>query len=371
MPYSTQHLLIGSIDPYSGKSTVVLALAQALIQKGVDLAYGKPIGTCPEPGVSCNLDGDVQFLTKTLKLSPDRLCPTLVWADPSNLEQRLAHKDTEDYAAQFAQSMFAQSMLAPPTGGNESTLVLLEGPGTLDEGILYGLSLPEMATIVDAGIVLVTRLKSYLPLESLIAAKKRLGHRLLGVILNDIHPSQQITVDQVIKPYLEEQEIPVLGVLPHSEILKSVSVGELVTRLGAEVLCSADRMDLMVENLCIGAMNVNSALEYFRRGRNMAIVTGGDRTDLQLAAMETSTQCLILTGHIPPVPSIVSRAEELEIPILSVDLDTLSTVEIIEQTLGQVRLHEGIKLDCVFEMGQTFLQIDRLLTFLKPPQKTL
>jgi len=360
VPYSTQHLLIGSIDPYSGKSTVVLALAQALIQKGVDLAYGKPIGTCPEVGVACTLDGDVQFLTKTLKFSPDRLCPTLVWADSSNLEQRLAHKDTQDYAAQFA-----QSMVSPPTGENESTLVLLEGPGTLDEGILYGLSLPEMATIANAGIVLVTRLKSYLPLESLIAAKKRLGDRLVGVILNDIQPSQTITVEQVIKPYLEAQQIPVLGMLPHSEILKSVSVGELVTRLGAEVLCSADRMDLMVENLCIGAMNVNSALEYFRRGRNMAIVTGGDRTDLQLAAMETSTQCLILTGHIPPAPTIISRAEELEIPILSVDLDTLSTVEIIEQTLGQVRLHEGIKLDCVFEMGQAFLQIDRLLTLLQ------
>jgi BioD-like phosphotransacetylase family protein len=124
-------------------------------------------------------------------------------------------------------------------------------------------------------------------------------------------------------------------------------------------------MDLMVENLFIGAMNVNSALEYFRRGRNMAIVTGSDRTDLQLAAMETSTQCLVLTGHTPPLPSILSRAEELEIPILSVDLDTLSAVEIIENTLGQVRLHEGIKLDCVFEMGQTALKIDRLMALIQ------
>lgn len=361
MPYSKRHLIIGSVDPYSGKSTVVLALAHALIESGIDLTYGKPIGTCPEAleGKACSVDGDVQFLTKTLNIPSDRICPTLVLAEPKTLERRLAKEDAQDYVSHF------KTALQQSNQREDSSLVLLEGPGTLDEGCIYGLSLAEMATIADAGIILVTRLKSYLPLDSLIAAKRRLGDRLLGVILNDIQPAQEKTVEQLICPYLEAQQIPVLGTLPHSEILKSVSVGELVSRLNAEVLCCSERMDLMVENLFIGAMNVNSALEYFRRGRNMAIVTGSDRTDLQLAAMETSTQCLVLTGHTPPLPSILSRAEELEIPILSVDLDTLSAVEIIENTLGQVRLHEGIKLDCVFEMGQTALKIDRLMALIQ------
>jgi len=108
-------------------------------------------------------------------------------------------------------------------------------------------------------------------------------------------------------------------------------------------------------------MNVNSALEYFRKGRNMAIVTGGDRTDIQLAAFETSTQCLILTGHIPPSATILSRAEDLEIPILSVDLDTLTTVEIIDRAFGQVRLHEPIKIQSVYQMMQKHFNLERLL----------
>ena len=76
----------------------------------------------------------------------------------------------------------------------------------------------------------------------------------------------------------------------------------------------------------------------------MAVVTGGDRTDLQLAALETSTHCLILTGHIPPQPLILSRAEDLEIPILTVNLDTLTTVEIVDRAFGHVRLQEPIKV---------------------------
>ncbi|MEM1368993.1 MAG: DRTGG domain-containing protein, partial [Cyanobacteria bacterium P01_H01_bin.15] len=77
--------------------------------------------------------------------------------------------------------------------------------------------------------------------------------------------------------------------------------------------------------------------------RNLAIVTGSDRTELQLAALETSAHCLILTGNMPPQSLILNRAEDLEIPILSVHLDTLTTVEIIEQAFGEVRLTEPIK----------------------------
>jgi BioD-like phosphotransacetylase family protein len=40
----------------------------------------------------------------------------------------------------------------------------------------------------------------------------------------------------------------------------------LVHQLKAEVLCRSDRLDLMVESLAIGAMNVNAAVKYFRKG---------------------------------------------------------------------------------------------------------
>jgi len=111
-------------------------------------------------------------------------------------------------------------------------------------------------------------------------------------------------------------------------------------------------------------MNVNSALKYFRKGKHMAVVTGGDRTDIQMAALETSTHCLILTGKIPPQPLIVNRAEELEIPILSVDLDTLTTVEIIDRAFGQVRLRESIKAQCIQQLMAEHFDIERLMNLL-------
>ena len=155
-----------------------------------------------------------------------------------------------------------------------------------------------------------------------------------------------------------------LALLPRSPIMRSITVREIVARLNAEVLCCPNRLDLMVETLTIGAMNVNSALRYFRKATNMAVVTGGDRTDIQFAALETSTQCLVLTGQIPPSPEILERAADLEVPIVSVDSDTLSTVERIDELFGQVRLHEPIKVQCMQELIAAHFDVQRLLHLL-------
>lgn len=365
MPRSTKHLLIGSLDSYSGKSTAVLGLAHSLQKHGLDIAYGKPVGTfineTPTGVGLCGLDADVGFLANTLNLGGDRLRPTLVMLNQDSLSQVMTEGSPRNYTPELQESMASHAV----------PLVLLEGPGTLEEGYLYGLSLHQMAEAIDAAIILVIRFHDLTSVDRLLVAKERLGNRLVGVILNDVPKPMMPQMTSLVQPFLESHGVPVVGLLPHSEILKSVSVGELVHRLNAKVLCAKERMDLMVETLFIGAMNVNSALEYFRQGHNMAIVTGGDRADLQLAALETSTQCLILTGHVNPSAQILARAEEMEIPILTVDLDTLSTVEIIEHAFAQVRLHDGSKREYVFRLSEDAFYIDRLLNLLQIPLPTL
>jgi len=49
------------------------------------------------------------------------------------------------------------------------------------------------------------------------------------------------------------------------------------------------------------------------------------------------------------------------VPILSVDLDTLTTVEIIDRTFGQVRLHESIKVQHIRQLMQSHFDLVRLM----------
>ena len=60
----------------------------------------------------------------------------------------------------------------------------------------------------------------------------------------------------------------------------------------------------------LGAMVVDSGLDYFGRKSNKAAIIQQDRPDMQLAALETPTSCLVLSGSSqPPIYSVLQKAE--------------------------------------------------------------
>ena len=356
-------LLIGSCEPFSGKSAVVLGLGRQLLKAGVPLRFGKPLATTLEPGPIPTgdplLDADVRFVGATLGLADERLIPSLHVLDPLTAERRLLQGDL-DPGSGFEQ---LRQQLAAASDG----LTLLEAAGSLHEGLLYGLSLAQLARGLGASVLLVHPWIDSCSIDPLLAAKAELGEHLAGVVLNAVKPGLVAQLSAEVVPALERLGLPVLGVMPQSPLLRSVTVEELALRLGAQVLCCPERLDLLVETLSIGAMNVNSAMEFFRRRPNMAVVTGADRTDIQLAALEASTQCLILTGAGDPLPQLLNRAEELEVPLLKVEHDTLTTVEVIEQAFGHVRLHEVVKASFAFRLVEDHCNFERLFARLQLP----
>jgi BioD-like phosphotransacetylase family protein len=97
--------------------------------------------------------------------------------------------------------------------------------------------------------------------------------------------------------------------------------------------------------MLVGAMSAEAALTYFRRQSNKAVITGGDRADIQLAALETSTRCLILTGNLYPSPVVLNRADELGVPVLLADMDTMRAIDVVEGYLGRSRVQQPQKVD--------------------------
>ena len=120
------------------------------------------------------------------------------------------------------------------------------------------------------------------------------------------------------------------------EMTLAISIGELADITQGEILNSPERSGTLVENLMVGAMCVDPAPLYFSLKSNKAVITRGDRADIQLGALETETECLILTGGFKPLPSIIQRAEEKQVPIITVGEDTQTTLAKLEEGLSKV-----------------------------------
>ena len=352
-------LLIGSCEPFSGKSALVLGISKKLLEQSKKIRIGKPLATCIEltnlPSMTYEglIDDDVKFVGSTLNIEEKNLIPSVGLLDNISAEKRIANKDLNPGKG-FDQ---IEALVNDDFDG----LNILEAAGSLHEGMIYGLSLPQLAKRLKSKVLIVNLWEDSKSVDALLDAKKQLGDNFAGAVLNAVDPEEVEKIKTKIIPSLKELNIEVFGVMPKSPLLRSVTVGELVRRLNAQVICCPEKEELLVETLSIGAMGVNSAMEFFRRRRNMAVVTGADRTDIQLAALEASTQCLILTGLGDPLSQLIHRAEELEVPILKVELDTLATVEIIEQAFGHVRIHESIKASYAIQLVQENVNLKRIL----------
>ncbi len=115
----------------------------------------------------------------------------------------------------------------------------------------------------------------------------------------------------------------------------AISIGELAEYAKGEILNCSEQSGELVENLMVGAMCVDPAPLYFNIKTNKAVITRGDRADIQLGALDTPTKCLILTSGIKPIPSVMQRADEVLVPIILVTKDTPATLVDIESGLSQ------------------------------------
>jgi len=346
-------LYITSTTPYAGKSALCVGLGKRFQRDGYKVGYMRPLVTTKARIGECVVDEEAELIRQILGLTDPVETVWPVCLDATCVEAVLRGEGKE--YAKTVKSAFAQV-------SKGKDIVIIEGGSRSTQGLSMGLSADSIAKMVDAHVLVVAKwdVAPIVVIDDLLADKARLGNRMLGVVLNAVDRNRKDFVLDVAVPFLQRRDIPVLAILPLERLFAAVSVGELAEALDAEIICRPDLKDELVENLMIGAMSVDSALTYFRRKLNKAVITGGDRPDIQLAALETSTKCLILTGDMRPNPLIVSRAEDAGVAIMMVKFDTMEAVQIAEQTISRTRFHQAKKIDRFQRMLAECLDFNQL-----------
>lgn len=346
-------LYVTSVEHFSGKTAVCLGLGKRLQADGYRVGYIKPLSLQPWQVEGHTADEDAGFVKEILGLEAPAWELSPVVLTPELLRQHLLGNADINLMDQVKAAIERASV--------NKDLLLLEGGGSLREGYIAGLPTPAVAAAVSSNVLAIVKyLDDVRVLDDALATQARLGESLTGILINRVPMHADGFVTNTVVPYLENHAIPVFGVLPDSHSLSALTVGEIVDVLTAEVLTKYYRPQATVENLTVGAMTAEAALSRFRKYSRKAVITGGDRTDIQLAALETSTTCLILTGNLHPSPLVLKQAEEFGVTVILVRSNTMETIEKIEGIYGKTRLGQTNKLREFQNLMDEHLNYERL-----------
>ncbi len=349
-------LFVTSVESYAGKTAICIGLSALFSKAGLSVGYFKPVGTTTVSINGMLADEDSLFVSRVLDLraSINDICPVLMTEELR--ETALRHGIDKSEAVIAAHQRIAEGQ----------DVVLMEGTGTLSTGSLIGLPPSHLAEITDAAVVAVVRYKREMSADDILFAKDIFGARLAGVIVNYVPEADRGQVrERLGEQFLPRTGIRLLGVLPVDNLLNAITVGELASLLRGRILCRPEKQGELVETFTIGAMTADSALRYFLRSPNKAVITGGDRSEIQLAALQTSTKCIILTGNLYPAAIVLARADELGVPMILVPWDTRTTVEKVEQAMGHIRLSSPAQIERVQNMIETEVDFPALRSILK------
>ena len=330
-------LYVASSEAAAGKTAIGAGVGKHLLGDGRKVGFLKPIIADKKPAAGS--DGDAAFMKQVLGLPEpvDSLCPLI------SGEGFLANKVKEVYAK--------------VSQGKD--VIIVEGMcgQSLDDSLSK--TSYEIAGALKAKVIVVEGYSNQSMAKS-INSYKGFGENLLGIVLNKVPVSQLKRVSDEISPQFDEAGVTILGVIPEDRVLLTLTVGELANSIQGEIINNAEKSAELVGGFMVGAMCVDSGLEYFGRKANKAAVVRDDRPDMQMAALETSTRCLVISGNTGPIDYVRYKAEDEGVPIILTKNDTGTIVKSIEDALGKARFTQEKKLLKLAEIMEKHLDFQAI-----------
>jgi len=341
--------MISSTDAFSGKSSLIIALGKILQERGYRVGYFKPFGIGKYVGREL-VEEDVSSIVSILKVddSLETICPVVI--DRPYLEFEMKVEGIKKRILEAYQRV-----------REGKDVVLVEGALSYEVGKFVGLSDDEIARELNLNVVMVAKFDEFV-LDKIAMAKQVFGDRLKQVVLNFVSGYMGRYI-KYISEKLESIGVELAGAIPKDLFLSGTFLSEIVEVLNGRYLVEP-KEDVVIEQVLVGAMTAQSALEHFRRCKNCAVITGGDRSDIIVTALEVpNIKCLILTGNLEPPSVVLGIARSRGIPIVLVPYDTLTTVSLVNRVTGKGKM-KGRKVERIVEIVKEHVNVDRLVSLL-------
>ena len=340
-------VVIASMRKNAGKTSTIVGIAGVL---GKKMAYIKPFGERMLYRKKRLWDYDSSLITNLFGLKEDPVDMSIGF-DHSKLRYMYDEEGTKKKLLETIAHI-----------GNDKEILFVEGGRDLAYGISVHLDTLSLIRFIGGKLVIVVSGDADTILDDILFLKRHVdlaGVNLTGVIINKVQNIEEF--QNIHLPAIHQIGIQVLGVIPYRSELTHFSVYYLADRLFAKVLTGEGGLKRVVKNIVIGAWSANVFLQnpVFKKECKL-IITGGDRTDMILAALESDTSGIILTNNVLPPSNIIAKASERNIPLLMVFSDTYETAKQIESLEPLLTRDDGEKVELLKQLILKHVKIQEI-----------
>lgn len=361
MNTQTPRVFIAATRQNDGKTTTSLGLLSALKKKYPRIGYIKPVGQRFVEIEEQKIDEDTVLMDSVYRLD----CP-LVDMSPIAVEP--------DFTRKYLQSSNREALVkkiekAFDRVAWEKDFVLCEGSGHAGVGSVFDLSNAQVAKVLRAKVVIVSRGGIGKPIDE-VALNQALFEKenveIIGVILNKVTPDKLDYVTEFARRGLKRKGLELLGVIPHHRILSNPTVDIIREELQAEPLNSNRLIHNLVEDVVVGAMGVNNAMRFFEPG--VLLITPGDREDILLAAGAAggtveapSLAGIVLTGDLRPSPSVLKVIQGMPFPVLLARDDSYEVASKVHDLIVKTRPDDAQKISLIRDLIARHVDVNKIL----------
>ncbi len=324
--------VIASVKKNSGKTSLIVGLARCLKRP---FGYLKPFGDRLVYREKKLWDYDADLIMGIFGMRKD----------PEDLTIGFEHaKLRYMYDAEGTKKRL-QEMVSQVQG----EVLFIEGGEYLRYGVSLGLDPVSVAKDLDAELVLLISGNEDALMDEAIFGRNYVTSRgvtFKGVILNKVQNPEEFKNFYIKR--IEEEGIPVLGIIPFEKELTFLTVDYLAKRLLAKVITGDNALNRVVKNILVGAMTLNALFQttLFQQEEKL-VITSGDREDMILAAIESNTVAVVITNNIIPSSNVISKAYERNVSLLLVPQDTYHTAVQIDTIDPLLTRDDHHKIDLI------------------------
>jgi len=361
MNTTTPRVFIAATRQNDGKTTTSLGLIAALQKYFPRVGYIKPVGQRFVEIEEEKIDEDSVLMDAVFRMNTPLVDMSPIAVEPDFTRKYLQAANNEALVKKIQKAFDRVSW--------EKDFVLCEGSGHAGVGSVFDLSNARVAKILGAKVIIVSQGGIGKPIDEIAlnqALFEKEGVEIIGVILNKVIGEKVDYVSDFARRGLKRKGLDLLGVLPYEQILCNPSMELIREELQAELLNSPPVLHSLVDDVVIGAMSAQNAIQFFKRG--VLIITPGDREDILLAAgamtspnSEEKMAGIVLTGGLRPGASVLKAMQAMPIPVLLAKADSYEVASKVHNLIVKTRPADSEKISLIRDIVAKNVNVKKII----------